>query len=674
MLKAYWIRLLLFALGGASIALIASQMVEKKYEAILDLLIDQKAVTPNISVSVADQSVTDLLDFVRSRSLTTQVQALTSYGTVIEACRRVGALNPAAKPVEVGDGSDLDPMIVMQNIVVTAEAQSDIISLRVRHKDPKTAQAIAREIYLAFSESSQRITRELAQKAIDKLKSMSGDLNGKLASIDKQVVDLKLSVNSPDLVSSVTQEITQIGALKTARDAAQFDVAALELRTRELESGIADIKKTDIQKQTVINPIYQGYETSLAAAELRLQQLRERFTDDREEIIVTKAEIESLKTRLKNTKPVIQDRISSELTNPLLNSLRAQITESKAALVSAQARYREAVQKVAEREEMLKQYPAVQSKYTELARQTASLERVKVQLDENLQVLEAAKTGRLAVVTAYTDATAFPDPVSPRTTINMLFGIAAGLIFGVLSMLATEAKRQPVRSLAQLNALSLKPVYRLVPELRQPYRGLSKAPAEAFDSLLANYLRSGNRPYRVAIVGLVKDSGASTAAINLAIAGSRHGARVLLVQCDPRGGMSRMSGKQPPAEGEFVEISPLVKGTTAESILTLSGDRNPEITSSIRGQEADLTVIDLEPTTKSAEYAFLAPHVDEVILLVRAGRSKSVEFLQAQQALKEAGCKQVTVAFTRSSDLAVVTESVEPDSEPSTSIPKSLQE
>jgi len=667
---------MLFALGGASIALIASQFVEKKYEAILDLLIDQKAVTPNISVSVADQSVTDLLDFVRSRSLTTQVQALTSYGTVIEACRRVAAQNPAAKPVEVGDGSDLDPMIVMQNIVVTAEAQSDIISLRVRHKDPKTAQALAREIYLAFSESSTRITTELAQRAIDKLKTMSGDLNGKLSSLDKEILDLKLSVNSPDLVTTVQQEIQQINTLRTARDATQMEISALQERVQNYTRDLADIQKTEIQKSTVINPLYQQYETSVAAAEVELAQLRQRFTDEREEVIIAKEKLASLRDKLKNTKPTIEDRVSSEISNPLLNNTKSALIEAKAGLESARARYQDAVQKLAEREELLKQYPAVQGKFQDLLRQTASLEKVKVQLDENLQVLEAAKTGRLAVVTAYTEATAFPDPVSPRTPINILFGIAAGLIFGVLSMLATEAKRQPVRSLAQLNALALKPVYRLVPELRQPYRGLSKAPAEAFDSLLANYLRSGNRPYRVAIVGLVKDSGASTAAINLAIAGSRHGARVLLVQCDPRGGMSRMSGKQPPAEGEFVEISPLVKGTTAESILTLSGDRNPEITAAIRGEEADLTIIDLEPTTKSAEYAFLAPHVDEVILLVRAGRSKSVEFLQAQQALKEAGCKQVTVAFTRSSDLAVVTESVDPDmdSTPSSTIPKSLEE
>jgi hypothetical protein len=49
-----------------------------------------------------------------------------------------------------------------------------------------------------------------------------------------------------------------------------------------------------------------------------------------------------------------------------------------------------------------------------------------------------------------------------------------------------------------------------------------------------------------------------------------------------------------------------------------------------------------------------------------------VEFLQAQQALKEAGCPQVTVAFTRSTDLAVVTESADASLVEDPSGPKSL--
>jgi uncharacterized protein involved in exopolysaccharide biosynthesis/Mrp family chromosome partitioning ATPase len=672
-LKAYWIRLMLFAMGGATLALIASSLVDKKYEAVVDLMIDQKAVMPNMPTSEADQSVSDLLDFVRARSLTTQVQALTSFGTIQEACRRVAAQTLAPTP-QLGDNSDLDPINVMNSVTVTAEATSDIISLRVRHRKQNLAQAIAQEIYISYVNMNERNTRDLAGRAIDLLRNQATQVNGQLTALDTKMQTLKEGANSADLQTTFTQDVGFVTALKTERDRAAFDMATNEEIMKSIKVQLDKASTVDSAKTKSLNPQWQKLKQDLDQANVDLSQLRTRYTDDREEVKAALQRVALLSTQFKGSPQFLANAQVTEAPNALKNQLLSQYATAQGAYEGAKAKLTVANAKVAEAEERLKHYPELQTQYTNIVRQTASLEKIKLSLDERLKSLEAAKTGRLSVVTEVTAATALPDPVSPKTTINTLFGIAAGLIFGVLSMLATEAKRQPVRSLAQLNALSLKPVYRLVPELRQPYRGLSKAPAEAFDSLLANYLRSSSRPYRVAIVGLVKDSGASTAAINLAIAGSRHGARVLLVQCDPRGGMSRMSGKQPPAEGEVIDISPLVKGTSAESILTLSGDRNPEITSTIRENEADLTVIDLEPTTKSAEYAFLAPHIDEVILLVRAGRSKSVEFLQAQQALKEAGCKQVTVAFTRSSDLAVVTESVDPELDAQPTAPKSLEE
>ncbi|MEQ1933891.1 MAG: hypothetical protein ABL962_08435 [Fimbriimonadaceae bacterium] len=672
MLKAYWLRLLLFAGAGAALALIASQLVDPKYEAVVELLIDQKAVMPNIAVSSADQSVTDLLDFSRARSLTTTVQQLTSLGTIQEACEKV-ATNRVLKTPQFGDNGDLDPIIISNSITVQAEATSDIVSLRVRHKKKDFAQSIAQEIYQAIVAQNQRSATSLAQQAIASLKGQANDVQTQLDALDKKVVSLQEAAGAPDVAALIQSEVQQMTTLKSQHDNTMADVQSLEQRVAEYEAGLKEAAKRDGSVTTSPNPLYQRLTQDIAAANIEYDTFRTRYTDDREEVRASRNKLAHLKAQLKTTEPTVPQ--TAEGTNPLTNQFRQNLTESKSALEGSRARVTELSRQISEKEAVLKALPAVQSNLRELQRQRESTERVSLALNEKLKSLEAAKIGRISVIKQQTAAQALPDPVSPKKLINAIFGVIAGLIFGVLSMLATEAKRQPVRSLSQLNALALKPVYRLVPELRQPYRGLSKAPAEAFDSLLTNYLRSSNRPYRVAVVGIVKDSGASTAAINLAIAGSRHGARVLLVQCDPRGGISRLSGQQPPAEGDVAEISPLIKAVTADSILSLSGERNPEIMAGLKQHEADLTIIDLEPTTRSAEYAFLAPHVDEVILLVRAGRSKSVEFLQAQQALKEAGCKHVTVALTRSSDLAVVTEAVETETDaPSAQAPKSLEE
>jgi hypothetical protein len=143
----------------------------------------------------------------------------------------------------------------------------------------------------------------------------------------------------------------------------------------------------------------------------------------------------------------------------------------------------------------------------------------------------------------------------------------------------------------------------------------------------------------------------------------------MYVQCDTKGALGRVGHKEPKA-GHEIEVSPQIKAMAASTVLDVS-DQHSGLAWSLTSKEADLTVIDLEPTTRSAEYAFVAPFMDEVILLVRAGRARSVEFLQAQQALRDAGCPKITVVFTRSSDFSVVVDAIDPqvDRHPDAPVP-----
>lgn len=655
MIKSYWLRLVLFAAAGAVIALVVSMIVPKKYEAIIEILIDQKPFTGNIPMSNAESSVSDLVDFGRSRTLTTQVQQLTSYGVVAEAAARVAE----QRGEQITADSPIYPPTLMDSITVTAEATSDIIGLKVRLPDPELAKAIAREISIAFNDKNSTNTRELATRAIQFLEQQIGVIQTELDALDAQTEKVKVELGLADMATQIASETQNLNSIRQSRDSALLDLATARVRADELEKALKQLDNEQSGGDTkVYNPVYQRLEAELVLAQNELNALSTRYLPDREEVRAAQQRVDNYKALLKNTEKYIE---GSSTTVPNSNRLRLldTLAEARALAVGLEARVQNADRILAEKEAFMSKLPAAQSKLASLNRQQLALERIYQGYADRLKTLKASQTGRLTTVREQTAATAFEEPVSPKIVINMLFGLVAGGILGVLSMLSTEAKRQPIRSLAQLNQLAFKPVYRMVPELRAPFRGLSKAPQEAYETLLANHLRSTARPYRIAVVGLTKDSGASTTTINLAVAGARHGSRVLLVECDPRGGLARLAGRQPSAN-EVVEVSPLIKGMSVESFLGLSADRNPEVSPTVREHEADLTIVDLEPTSKSAEYAFIAPHVDEVILLVRAGKTKSVEFLQAQQALKEAGCPMVTVAFTRASDLAVVTESADP--------------
>jgi hypothetical protein len=93
--------------------------------------------------------------------------------------------------------------------------------------------------------------------------------------------------------------------------------------------------------------------------------------------------------------------------------------------------------------------------------------------------------------------------------------------------------------------------------------------------------------------------------------------------------------------------------------MLVSGDQGKtRLADNITATETDVTIFDVEPSLRSADYVILGQHVDEVILLVRSDKVKTVEYLTAQQALTDAGCPRVTVVFARTPAAAVVTDQV----------------
>jgi uncharacterized protein involved in exopolysaccharide biosynthesis len=669
LIKAYWLRILVLAFGGAALALAISLMMPKKYEAIVDILIDQSTITQP-AFETQGQSVQDALNFGRSRNIITQVEQLQSLGVVTDAATKVAERYGKKEALE-DSTSELNPQNLQREISISADQNSDVISLRVRLQDRKLAEDVAQEMYVAFMEQNRRNSRELADRAILSLKSQSDSVNTELKALDMKSRDLRAKSGMPDVADQVQQEISAINQLKQARDIASMDSAGAHRTVAVLSDELTRTpKQIPLGTTTATNPVYERLETDLIGARSDRATLLAKFLPDSDQVKAQDERIKGIEEELKKLK---HDVNSASQMGPNQNymALQARVAESRAAADSADQRLHVAEAALASREKVLQTLPPIQTELASLARQQQSLEKIYFGYQDQLKTLQASRQGRTSPAQEITPATSFPDPVSPKPLVNGMFGLLAGLILGVVSMLYSEAKRQPVRSLAQLNGLALRPVYRLIPELREPFRGLQKAPPEAYESLLANFFRSDTRPYRMAVVGINKDSGASVTAVNVAIAASRHGSKVLLVQCDPKGALARATGKEIQANGQTFEVAPLVTAIVEESAIGV-GDHAAGIAPRVTAAESDLTIIDLEPATRSAEYAFLAPYVDEVVLLVRAGRSRSVEFLQVQQALRDAGCKQVTVVFTRSSDFSVVVDAVEVDVESSPEEPQEI--
>lgn len=658
MIKSYWLRLLLFIVAGAGIGLVVSVVSPKKYEAIMQIMIDQAPpVAPQVTSEAAGQ-VIDIKNFSRPRSVATQVEQLTAFGILGTAARNARAALRAND-----DDEELQPDEIQNSLTVSADATSDIITLRIRLSTPERARIVAREIYQAFAGQSTDSSKDAATRASASIGSMLGKLRDQLTIIDSRLETLR-SRGAVDPINQLQQLFTSIERLKDARDGLLIEYAGQLKRRQGLVAELAKTTEKAFQTDSSYeNPAIQNFKTQIATAKAQRAAALNRYMEDHPIIKEIDLSIENLNAEIKRLEKQ-EGRLKGGVTtaaNPIRQNLQGLLATVDADIMSLKDKIAESNATLAAREREQQRWPRIQNEYQKLLREQVALEKKYTDARAELASTQAMDRARTAPSELVTEPTAMPDPVSPKHFINTLFGLVGGLILGVLSMLSTEGRRQPIRSLAHLNSLASQPVYRIIPELRMPFRGLNKPPAEPYETLLVNFRRSEKRPYRMGIVGITKDAGASITSLNVALAAEKHGNRALIVETDERSTIRRLLHRQGiSVEGQVSHVTPFVSLYTVDALRQVqNADGTTDFGADIATLESDLTVVDFEPATESAEYAFAASHLDEVVVLVRAERTKSVEFLHAQQALAESGCPVVTVVFARSSDLQLVTDAVE---------------
>lgn len=650
MLKSHLPKILLFSVAFAAAALGACLLVPAKYEGFVQILIDQKALVQTQAVSPIDQSVSDLIDFTRSRSITTQVQQLTSFQVLSDAG------DAAARELNVpADRLDEFQAVNMRdNISVDAEIGSDIMTLRVHMTDPRYAQAFAGQAYQAFQKQNDRNTRELAGRAITFLEAQMEKANKTLHGFDVRTRQIREKFNAPDMGQQIGAEINLLAKLRDTRDQARIELNAAGGRVQRLRAELAGMpREIEASRTDAFNINQQQLEQQVSIAKAELAKLEARYHPEHPSVREAKELVNKLEAEVENHKKRL-DASRTMAPNPNRQALAGQLAEARGLHSAGQQRVAQAEREYERANAGLKVFPAAQMEIEDLSRQKLSMEKLVMTYNERLETLRLAQQGRIAPTRLVTPATVLPNPVSPKTGINTLIGAIAGLIVGFVVALRSESRNLPIRSLGQLNAISFEPVYRVIPELKSPFRGLAKTPPEAYETLLVNCLRSDKRPYRVAIVGVARESGASTTALNYAIGAQRRGLRSVLVTTDPRTSIRKALGSSFPEAGGKSRVEGAFDVLNYAGKMLVSGDHGrTALDAGVVSAEADLTVFDLEPTLESADYAILSQLVDEVILLVRSDRVKTVDFLTAQQALRDAGCPHVVVVFSRTS-LAVV--------------------
>lgn len=251
-------------------------------------------------------------------------------------------------------------------------------------------------------------------------------------------------------------------------------------------------------------------------------------------------------------------------------------------------------------------------------------------------------------------------PVSPRKKLDLILGLAAGVLLGIGAAVARELLNTTMRSVESVETTAQLP---LIGSIKADGSAKSaplvvggqsrSARAEGYRKLRTNLqFINIDDPARVLVVtSAVAGEGKSTTSVNLAVVFAETGKRVLLIEADLRKpavsellGLERSVGLTNVLAGQ-VSVDEVLQPWGDEGMMVLScgtippnpselvGSRNMgELLATMRSR-FDIVILDTPPLLPVTDAAVTAALSDGVVVVVRYGKTKRAQLETALRGL-----------------------------------------
>lgn len=673
LVRRNWWLLALLALAGGTAAVLYSHSRTKIFRATTTIQIDPSPPKPlGHAVEGAVDVGTTL--FGNSQYYETQYQVLRSRNVALQTVQRLAlhrdasfvfnvpdddALSPAQRSAELTEAKALSAL--QARLAINPPKESRLVVLSFDDANPERAKRILRtlvDIYINNNiDNALASTNVAAEWLEDQLQKLRAELSGsELALHNFKREQQILSVSLDDQSNMLRREMEQLGAALTS---VRAELEALRSRQTQLES------------LDTTNP------TTVPARELLQNELLNRL---RSGYIIASQEVESLLGSGKGSQ------------HPSVVAARGNLEIAHQALVNEVANIREALRRDVQAKEaeeaglarLLDRAKAQALELNRLGLEFHRLERAKTNTEKIYSlVLERVKESDLTrhmrfnnirvIDSAFSD----PNPISPRTRLNIALGGFAGLMFGLVLAFARYWLDRTFRTAEDIERRLQLPILGVLPrtdgssERRSRRTRSGSAPslgtelivheqpnssvAEAARALRTNLMFSApDAPQDVLVVTSGAPlEGKTTVACWIATALAQTGKRVLLLDCDlrrPR--LHRVYGRSndigvSSAVIEALSLDDIDLSTVVPNLDVLpAGPHVPnpaELLQSERfeafldriKQRYDRIVIDTPPVNAVTDAAILSAKGDGTILVVRAHRTPYDSAVQSVRTLED---------------------------------------
>ncbi len=301
---------------------------------------------------------------------------------------------------------------------------------------------------------------------------------------------------------------------------------------------------------------------------------------------------------------------------------------------------------------------------------------------------------RANAVNVFEPATLPQRPSAPRTSVNLILGMLAGLVGGVILAFLREALDGTLRTTQQIETVAQSPAIGEIPLAKGNLQLLHSSNGhrpqiEAFRRLRVNILApTAEEPTArtILVTSAERGAGKTTVTANLAVTISQSGRRVIVVDCDlhkpalqtlfsvsnDKGLTTVLSGQTSVTgatqETKYPRLTVLTSGPLladadaqfAMQVIAPAGLSDhlsqgiellgsPKMATILRQlkQEYDVVLLDTPAMLDVTDAAVLAPLVDEVVLVATPNGSRRDNLRTVRQQLENVHAKTVDVVVNR---------------------------
>ncbi|HKQ56235.1 MAG TPA: GumC family protein [Candidatus Eisenbacteria bacterium] len=337
-----------------------------------------------------------------------------------------GAKSASATEGNVAEGSvDREIDWLLSILTVKPIKETRLVSIQVEHRDPRVAREIADTVARKFVDYQRRLRSETDNERTLYLRQQADDLGAEIDSLEKQLYGSRqagltvLEGKQKGLMETTAGLSDTYAKTKVAREEAGDRLARVQ---KLLADSTFDVGRIPIQSETL-----EGLQHDLQQRQAELARSQEIFKDKHPKLIVLQSEIDA-----------IHQSIRDELSKSV-----ASLQEDYNALVSRERTLRS---NIGQTDAQVRDVNDRLGQHATLENDLKSKRDLHTLLVAKVHEAEIGGQVQQPLVKVVEPATVGQDPIRPRRGLNLMLGLAVGLVSGLGIALLLEYLRQCIRT------------------------------------------------------------------------------------------------------------------------------------------------------------------------------------------------------------------------------------